>query len=214
MAGFPGSGKSYTLSKIKSGQIEPRIVNTDKSFTLFDKDTWNKEWDKIADRVKTISRNQLALYINSMLPLAIDGTSSSTSRIMKRKGLLESFGYDTAMVFVNCSLDTALERASKRERIVDPEFIKQTYERMKTVKTYYKSLFSMFHEINNNAGEMTEKVIIDGFKKMGSFYNSPIKNPVGKRRKEEMLEKGWKYLDPNIVKVDYINKVVGIWYDT
>ena len=30
MAGTPGAGKTYTISKVKSGQIEPRMVNTDK----------------------------------------------------------------------------------------------------------------------------------------------------------------------------------------
>ena len=35
MCGHPGAGKSYTLTKIKSGIIEPRIVNIDKAFPLF-----------------------------------------------------------------------------------------------------------------------------------------------------------------------------------
>ena len=30
MAGTPGSGKSYVISKISDGAIEPRIVNSDK----------------------------------------------------------------------------------------------------------------------------------------------------------------------------------------
>ena len=32
MAGHPGAGKSYVLRKVKSGQVEPRLVNTDKTF--------------------------------------------------------------------------------------------------------------------------------------------------------------------------------------
>ena len=214
LAGTPGSGKSYVVGKIKSGQIEPRIVNTDKFFTLFDKEDWNNYWDKISDRVKIVNIDQLALYINSMLPLAIDGTSSSTSRIMRRKGILESFGYDTAMVFVNTSLETALERASKRTRQVDPDFIRQTYERMKHVKKFYKGLFNNFNEVNNDKGELTEKVIVDSFKKMKRFYDSPLNNPVGSRYVQEMKENGWKYLDPHITDIKYIKKVLGIWYNT
>lgn len=213
MAGTPGSGKSYVIGKIKAGQIEPRIVNTDKFFTIFDNNDWNNHWDKIADRVKTVNKDQLALYINSMLPLAVDGTSSSTSRIMRRKGILESFGYETAMVFVNTSLETALERASKRTRQVDPDFIRETYERMQHVKKFYKGLFNIFHEVNNDKGELTEKVIIDSFKKMKKFYDAPLKNPVGKRYMQEMIENGWKYLDPHLVELNYINKVLSIWYN-
>lgn len=49
---------------------------------------------------------------------------------------------------------------------------------------------------------------------MDHFYNSSLKNPVGNRHINEMRENGWKYLDPNITKLDYIKKVLGIWYNT
>ena len=40
LAGHPGSGKSYTLDRIKSGQIEPRIVNTDKFVEHYKNADW------------------------------------------------------------------------------------------------------------------------------------------------------------------------------
>ena len=120
--GSAGSGKSYSLSRIKSGSIEPRIVNTDKVFPMFKK-WWSKDWGKIRVKVKTINQNQLANYINSMLPLAVDGTAGKTSVILKRVGILEHFGYDIGAIFINTSLETAIERASKRERQVDKDFI-------------------------------------------------------------------------------------------
>ena len=138
LAGHPGSGKTYTMDKIKSGQIEPRIVNTDKMFPFF-KDNWNEGWGKVRDKVKKITTNQLANNINSMLPLVIDGTSGNPSSLMRRRGILESFGYDTAMIWINTSLETAIKRASKRERQVDPEFIKEVYDKMQRMKEFYKT---------------------------------------------------------------------------
>lgn len=233
MAGHPGSGKTYVLNTIKSGEVEPRWVNTDKAFieddrlqrlqrykpdTIFKifQEHWNEGWPFISDDVKRINKNQLALYINSMLPLAIDGTSNSVSLMQTRKGLLERFGYDTAMVFVNTDLETAIKRVENRYkqqgRDVEIPFVQKTFKQVQDAKTYYRSLFNEWVEVPNRDGELTEKIIKNAFKKMSSFYNSPIKNPVGKRAVERMKEEGLKYLTPEIRKMEEIKKVVGVWY--
>ena len=215
MAGHPGAGKTYVLNKVKSGSIEPRWVNTDKLFLdIFPefKQNWEHNWGKINVKVKTISKNQLALYLNSLLPLAIDGTSNSVSVILRRKGLLESFGYDTGMLFVSTSLETALERAATRERPVPPEFIKDAYEQINKAKAFYKQTFHHWIEIPNDKFELTDEVIQKAFKSSAGFYNAPIGNPVGKKYYDKMMENGWKYLSPNIRDLEEIKKVVSVWY--
>lgn len=214
MAGHPGAGKSYVLSKIKSGRVEPRIVNTDKSFPLFNKKQWNEKWGEIKTKVKTMNKNQLALYINSLLPLAVDGTANETSVVLRRSGLLESFGYDIGMVYINTSLETAIKRAQKRERQVDMGFIKNAYEQINKAKSFYRSKFQTWMEVDNNEGELNDKVVIHAFKFMGKFYNSPIINPVGQDHVAEMKENGWKYLHPNIRDIKEIQNVLGAWYRT
>ena len=211
VAGHPGAGKTYVLSKIKSGRVEPRIVNTDKSFPLF-KDIWNDDWGKIAVKVKSMNKKQLALYINSLLPLAVDGTANKTSVILRRSGLLESFGYDIGMVFINTDLETAIKRASSREREVDQEFIREAYKRINKAKSFYRSKFQTWIEVNNNEGELNDKAILHAFKFMGSFYHSPLLNPVGIEYRDEMRKNGWKYLDPNVRPLEEINKILGAWY--
>jgi len=202
---------SYVMDKIKSGQVEPRIVNTDKSFPLFKK-YWNEEWGKIKVKVKTITKNQLSLYINSMLPLVIDGTANKTSVILKRAGILESFGYDVAMVFINTSLETSLKRAGLREREVDSEVIKKIYDEVEKAKNFYRSRFNTFLEIDNDEGELNDAAIIHSFKFMSNFYNGTLLNPVGIDYRNRMIENGWKYLSPNIRSLEEIKKTVGIWY--
>jgi hypothetical protein len=92
MTGSPVS-KSYTLKKIKSGNIETRLIGVDE--------------------------NYLKLYVNSCLPLFIDATSSNPGNIAKRYNALESLGYDTALVLVNADLRTEAIRHSLLIEIKD-----------------------------------------------------------------------------------------------
>lgn len=212
MAGSPLAGKSYILSKIKSGQIEPRIVNTDKLYPLFKKE-WQKEWKKISPKVKTITKNQLLLYLNSMLPLAIDGTSSNNSSLLRRVGLLKSLGYDAdAMIFVNTKLEVAIERLKKRERKVDIDFLKRAYNRIQETKNYYKNSFKIFIEIENN-GPINDKIITKAFNKLSNYYMSPVYNPIGQNIIRKMKENKLKYLIPDIYEKDFLHKIINIWYE-
>lgn len=215
LAGHPGAGKSYVLDRIKSGSIDPRWVNTDKVFPLFKK-WWNTDWPLIGNKVRIVNRNQLSGYINSMLPLAIDGTAGKVSTLMRRKSILESMGYDTAMIFVNTSLETAIERAFERgqktKRDVDPDFIESIYTDVQKHKNYYRGRFDTWIEVDNDKGELTNEVINNVFKFVVKFYNSPIQNPIGREKVEKMIKNGWKYLDPNITSIDIIKNTISGWY--
>ena len=215
MAGHPGAGKTYTLSKIKSGSIEPRVINTDLLFPFF-KDQWGKEWGQIRDKVKSLSRNRLVLHLNSMLPMAVDGTAVRATIILRRKSILETMGYDTAMVFVNTSLETAIKRAKERQartgREVTEDFIRESYAKVNKLKQFYRNKFMDWIEVSNDEGELTNSVITKAFKHMDRFYNSPISNPIGKEYVEEMKENGWKYLSPNVMSMDVIESTANAWY--
>jgi len=131
---------------------------------------------------------------------------------MKRKHILESMGYDTAMIFVNTSLETSIERASKREREVDEKFIRKIYADIQKHKNFYRGKFDTWMEVNNDEGELTQEVINNAFKFMGNFYNSPVQNPIGQEKIEKMKENGWKYLDPNVTPMDTIKSTLSGWY--
>ena len=131
VVGPPGSGKSYTLSKL-TGNIEPRIVNTDIALEYMSKKLGitasSENWKTVfRDTTKRMTSNKLFSYLDGMLPLFIDGTSNNTSNILQRAGILESLGYDVAMIFVNTDIETAKKRAKDRaqkiNREVDEEFI-------------------------------------------------------------------------------------------
>ena len=216
MAGTPGAGKSFVITKIKDGAIEPRIVNSDK-MTEFLKAFKSSEWYDVAEKVKKTSKDQLSMYLNSMLPLWVDGTSAKPQAIMRRNGILKSLGYDTALIWVDTSLETSLERAKKRfedgGREVTPEHIKLLWDNLQGLKSYYASEFRNFTEILNDEGELIDKVILQAYNKMRSFFNSPLKNPIGIRKVKEMKEDGHKYLiDTGEYDMGHIKKLVNGWY--
>lgn len=219
MGGSPGSGKSYTINKIKAGNIEPRVVNTDK-FTEFLAAYMNvninqvmDNWSMYKEKIKRLTKNQLSLYLNSMLPLWVDGTSSSPPSVFRRTGVLKSIGYDVSFIWVETSLETALERNRQRDRQVPEDFLKRTYDKIQDLKPYYKSEFRYFWEINNDNGELNDDAILKAYRKVSGFFDRPVENPIGSKLIEKMRSQGHKYLiDTEDYDMQYLKKLVSSWY--
>lgn len=214
MAGTPGAGKSYVRAKLGGG-VEPRVVNTDTWTEFFH--LQKGQWDFYKEDIKRISHGQLSGYINSMLPLWIDGTSSKIHTTVGRKGLLKSFGYQCGMIWVNTSLDTAIARAEQREkemgRHVDNDFIVKTWEKINAAKPKYKAEFKWFMEVNNDDGELTDKALSEFHKKTNSFFMSPLQSRWGPSYLEELKENGGKYLsDTDEISLDSIKQKAKGWY--
>lgn len=208
MGGSAGSGKSYVLKKIKSGSIEPRIVNVDVFIEKFG----NYSYTDFYDRSKHLTVNQLTLYIDSCLPLFIDITSTDPTNTVKRYNILENLGYDMAIVFVNTSLETAIERNRQRKRVIPDELVQDYHDKAQKMKGFLRTKFPLFLEIKNDTGELTDDVILRAFKKMEFFYDSPVKNPIGQQYLQRMRENGWKYLTPNIFTMGELKQMTSQWY--
>ena len=215
-AGLPGAGKSTVAQRVTDGAVSPRIVNTDRSYEFLlkkhGKDAGTAAWALLGDTAKTINETMLANYLNGMLPIFVDGTSANPSAAMRRAGIAESLGYDTAMIWINVSFETALERIQKRERKVDPDFVQKVYSSLEGNKQLYQSRFGAnFIEVDNNGtnfDEMEGKV----FNNASRFFTEPVSNQIGQRLIQQMAESGDKYLVPNVYTMEYIQKVVSVWY--
>jgi len=211
-SGSSASGKSYVIKQI-SGGVSPKVVNTD-SFTEYHmKFDPEYSWDKYGVKDKQLTKKQLSNYLNSMLPLWIDGTSANSSAVLRRKGILQSLGYDVGMIFVDTPVDIAIKRNESRGRVVDKDFLVASYKESQKLKSYYASQFTPFTEILNGEGELSNKVILSAYKKMNKFFTSPIENPIGLQLKEDMLKNGQKYLiDTDDYDKSYIDKLISSWY--
>ncbi len=130
LAGGPGSGKSYVV-RSTTGGTGLRIVNSDDIFEKYLKDAGfdmdmstakaereADDRDKMRKRAKEITSKRQKNYLEGRIGLIIDGTGKDYAKITDQATKLRQLGYDVHMVFVNTSLDTALERNAKRERTV------------------------------------------------------------------------------------------------
>lgn len=219
VVGIPGAGKSYTISKLK-GTISPVVVNTDKATEYLSKvlnvPADDTTWKDMKDTAHRITKGMLFGYLNGMLPLFVDGTSNDVSNILQRAGILESLGYDVGMIFINTSLKTALERAEERakkiNRVVNSDFIKRVHDISQENKEYFRGKFEFYEEINNDTDILTDNMLSKAFKKVSSFYNSEVNNPVGQRLLQKLEDKKAKYLVPEIFSKEALQKKADSWY--
>lgn len=219
MAGSPGAGKSYVVKKITDGTVEPRIVNTDK-FVEFIAKQQNFDLSQIGafrklflERVKELTTTQFTHYINGMLPLWLDGTSKDQVATFRRMNLIESFGYDVYMVWVDTSLETSLERARKRTRAVPEEFIRQSYEIISKNRDFFQAkLGNKMIVVKNDEGELNDAAVLSAYRKASKFYHSPLENIIGKEIQDQLRSSGEKYLDPTVMSLSEIRSKLNIWY--
>lgn len=211
-AGNPGAGKSYTLSKIGSGQVSPRVVNVDKWVEHLNTGYETPEHT----RAQKLTENEVYLYVNSMLPLFVDSTSTSTQGVVRRRNVLEKVGYDTAIIFVKTSLETSIKRVQKRneegKRIVPIEKVKEYYKKAMQVNKFLKHAFKFYLEINNDDDEFTDEIVIKAYNRVSAFFGSPVKNKIGSGIIEVMKKNGWKYLTDGVYTEQNLKQIVDNWY--
>ena len=136
MAGGPGSGKSYVASKLGLKALGLRPVNSDDFFEqglkkagLSLKMPEDEEESREAVRVhaKALTAKRQDLYVKGRLGLIIDSTARDVKKIMTQNKLLKQLGYETSMVFVNTTLETALERNANRTRSIPEKIVKSNH---------------------------------------------------------------------------------------
>lgn len=219
--GIPGAGKSYTIKSL-GGTISPRIVNTDRASEYLSNQIGrainSDTWSDFKDRSLHLTKKSLLNYINGVLPLFVDGTSNDASNILQRMGILESLGYDIGIIHVKADLDIAINRARKRAkeigRHVDEEFISDVYSRNEQNIKFLRNRVSRssFYEVDNSNMELTNASLNKAYKKSKEFFSSSLKNPIGRRHVELMREHNQKYLSPEIVPLEVLEKKIEGWY--
>ena len=130
LAGGPGSGKTFVTRGAFSG-TGLRVINSDNAFenalkknnlSLKMPEDEAEARDIVRARAKATTGNIMDLSIKGRLGMVVDGTGRDYDKIKSQVAQLKQLGYDCYMVFVNTSLEVALERNAKRERSV-PEYI-------------------------------------------------------------------------------------------
>ena len=169
LAGGPGSGKSY-VARQATGGTGLKSVNSDDAFEhLLNKAGLSLKMppeeteprDIVRGRAKDITVLKQKNYLEGRLGLIIDGTGREADKILRQKAKLEELGYDTYMIFVNTSLDVALQRNATRARSVAEPIVVKSWKDVQGNIGKFSNMFrgGMIIVDNNDAGEDVFKVV-------------------------------------------------------
>jgi len=188
LAGGPGSGKSYVVRRTTGG-LGMKIVNSDNAFEKLLKDAGlslkmppeeEKPRDVVRTKAKAITKSQQKNYVEGRLGLIIDGTGRDFEKIAKQARELQGLGYDTHMIFVNTSLDTALERNAKRARSVpEPIVVKSWKDVQSNIGKFSQFFRRNFIVVDNNDAD--EDVFGKVYKQVMHLAKAKVQNTLGKQ---------------------------------
>ena len=203
LAGGPGSGKSFVARNVFTG-TGLKLVNSDiilenslkkagLSLSMPDEEQYFR--DILRTRAKAIVDNQIDLYVKGRLGLVIDATGRDYNIISRQFSALQLLGYDCYMVFVNTSLEVALERNSKRERVV-PEYItKNSWQSVQNNIGRFQNLFGLTNFVVVDNSKSEQELVTLTMNKVNAvvrrFLTTPIKSYIAKRwmAKERMARR-------------------------
>ena len=177
----PGKVGPYGLKVVNSDeQLEMGLLKAKMSSnmrTYTDDETTKKELIRAKAKKTTKKREQL--WVNGRLGLIIDGTAHNILKLGIKKKELEDVGYDTYMIFVNTSLDIALQQNQERARKLKDDVIVRTWEEVQAIKDGLANLFpgGFVEIINNRAGE---DVFRKAFVEVGKLIKIPPNKPAAK----------------------------------
>ncbi len=141
--------------------------------------------DRLRARAKGTTDKTMDLSIKGRLGMVIDGTGRDYDKISRQKAMLDQLGYDCYMIFVNTSLDVALERNSKRERSV-PEYItRKSWEQVQSNIGKFQNTFGMGNMIiidnSKDDKELTTVVMNKCSQAVRRLLSNKIKSYTAKR---------------------------------
>mgnify|MGYP001452853183 FL=1 len=184
LAGGPGSGKSYVVRKTTGG-TGLRVVNSDDAFeTMLSKaglslkmpDEEQVPRDAVRDRAKKVTKKREKNYVDGRIGLIIDGTGRDYDKIAQQATELKQIGYDVHMIFVNTSLDVALERNAQRSRSVpEPIVVKSWKDVQSNIGKFSQYFRANFVVVDNN--DATEDVFVQVFKQIKGLLKKKVRNP-------------------------------------
>ena len=193
LAGGPGSGKTF-VTRNAFGGTGLKQINSDNAFerglkkaglSLKMPDSEAESRDMVRVRAKATTSNMQDLAIQGRLGLVIDGTGRDYDKISYQTSMLKELGYDCYMIFVNTSLEVALERNAKRERTV-PEYITtQSWKAVQSNIGKFQNLFGMNNMIiidnNKSDQELVTNVMNKVSKAVRGLLGRPIQSYTAKR---------------------------------
>ena len=188
LAGGPGSGKSYVVRKTTGG-TGLKVVNSDDAFEKLLKDAnlslkmppeEKQPRDVARKRAKALTKARKEGYLEGRIGLIIDGTGKDYDKIASQSKDLRQLGYDTHMIFVNTSLDTALQRNAQRPRSVPESIVVKSWNDVQSnIGAFSQHFRENFVVVDNN--DAGEDVFVKVFKQIKGLLRKKVTSPIAKQ---------------------------------
>ena len=163
LAGGPGAGKSWVSARALSG-MGLKVINSDNAFaSKLKKEKMSLDFaahnekeiikrDKIRSQSKRVAGMQLSMALEGRLGIIIDSTARDVEKIQQEAQNLRSIGYDIHMVFVNTSLEVALERNKSRPRVLPDAIVINSHKQIQKNMGRLQRIFGVrnFVVVDNN----------------------------------------------------------------
>ena len=197
LAGGPGSGKSYVVTRTTGG-FGMKTINPDTAFEKILKDAGHtldltkidpEERDNLRLRAKNVTNAQMALYVQGRLGLILDGTGKDFNKISTIKKQLDTLGYDCYMIFVNTSLEVALQRNEKRARKVPEDMVKSMWTDVQRNIGKFQGLFGVSNLVIVDNNSPDQDILAMAQKRIRTLVTQPIRNGRAKQWIARELEK-------------------------
>jgi len=214
MAGGPGSGKSFVANELfgfpkgatssVSYATGLKLVNNDNAFEAGLKkagldvgklaqynsnpDLW-KEVMGIRGKAKRLTKTMQDNYLTGRLGQVVDGTGKDYNKIKGHRQLYKDLGYDTYMVFVNTSLEVALERNQQRDRKLPDDMVSLMWQEVQNNLGKFQKLFGSDKMIIvDNSSYGNDDMLDQIEKEINKRLKMPVQNPNGKKWMKEMSQ--------------------------
>jgi len=203
LGGGPASGKSTVANevlglpqKLSFAPSGLKLINSDPAFEKLMKQAKlsldlgrlsKADRDQATDlrsKAKALTQKQQDLYIKGRLGLLIDGTAKNVGKIQKKKKDLEAVGYDCYMIFVNTTLEKALERNQMRPRKVDDHIVKDIWTNAQKNIGKFQGVFRNRLVVVDNSADFANgkpQLPPQVYRMARQFVNAPLFNPIGKK---------------------------------
>jgi cytidylate kinase len=190
LAGGPGSGKSYVVKK-STGGTGLKIVNSDDVFEKYLKDAQlnfkmdanqGKQRDVLRTKAKAVTAKRKDNYLEGRLGLVIDGTGKDYGKISSQAAGLKQLGYDVHMIFVNTTLEVALQRNQERARTVPEKIVVDAWKQVQSNIGKFQSFFGPknFIIVDNDMPDKDGRLFDYVFKKVQGLLRKKVDNYIAK----------------------------------
>ena len=205
MAGGPGSGKSYAV-ELGIGQAQQgvkvtaqglKVVNSDDVFEKYLKDArlnfkmdanQGKQRDALRQRAKVITKKKQDNYIEGRLGMVIDGTGKDYNKITTDASTLRQIGYDVHMIFVNTSLEVALERNTQRPRQVPEKIVIDSWNQVQQNIGKFQRFFGNKNFVIVDNNEVSDDVFDMVGKEVRRMLRKKVDNYIAKNWIDNQLK--------------------------